>query len=109
MRNLKFLALLGLLGLLGLFTDNPGFYGFFGFFAFASFSGMKEDELLQKNACRAGFNAFLVSLVGLALAIALGALTLDLPLMSLAVGIVFAAQLVTFVVSFQIYERRGDS
>ncbi len=109
MRNLRFLALLGLLGLLGWFTDNPGFYGFFGFFAFTSFAALKEDELLQKNAARAGFNAFLVSLIGLALAIALGALTLNLPLMSLAVGIVFAAQLVTFVVSFQVYERRGDS
>lgn len=105
--RLRFLALLGFLGLLGLVTGNNGFYGFFGFFGFWAFRS-RSDELLEKNSARAGFNAFVVSLVGLAIAIAVVSLTGSLMVAGGSIMAVFAAQIVTFVVSLNLYERRGD-
>jgi len=105
---LKFLGLLGLLGLVGIFTGNYGFYGFFGFFGFF---GLKEkaDEMLWNNQARAGLNAFVVSLVGVAFVIAVAAYTQSLMVAAVALAVLFIAQVATFVFSFNIYESKGDT
>ena len=73
-RSLKYFGFLGFLGLLGLITGNPGYYGLFNFFGLWGLSNhlskQKVDELLISNTARAGRNAFVVSMVGLSLTIA---------------------------------------
>lgn len=108
MRHLKFLSLLSLLGLLGLITDNTGFYGFFGFLGFAGMARIKDDELYVKNLRKAGLSAFVVSSIGLALGVAIAAFTDNLRIFAILVAGVFALQILTFVISFHIYESRGE-
>jgi hypothetical protein len=108
-RALKYLGFLGFLGLLGLFTGNPGFYGLFNFFGFwALASKQKSDELLKSNTARAGLNAFFSSLVAVSLAITAISIFKTLEVAALAIALVFTAQLLTFIISFNYYENRGN-
>lgn len=106
--KLKVLALLGLLGLLGLFTGNHGFYGFFGFFAFLAFAAVKSDELLEKNIAKAGLNAFVVTLFGLAVAIATVSLVQTLNVAAAFIACIFIIQIITFIVSLNVYDKKGN-
>lgn len=105
--NLRYLGFLGVIGLLGLVTDNYGFFGFFGFFSFWCFAGMKNDELLRKNISRAGLNAFVVSFIGISLAIATLSIIQTLAAAALFIGGIFLAQIFTFIISLIVYERQG--
>ena len=109
-RRLKYLGFLGFLGLLGLFTGNLAFYGFFNFFGFWGLSNRKQksDELLKSNTARAGLNAFVVSLVGLSLTIAILSFFKTLEAAEISIAVVFTAQLLTFIFSFNYYEKRGN-
>lgn len=107
-RQLRLFSFLGLLGLLGLVTDNPGFYGFFGFFAFMAFATVKTDELLEMNIAKAGLNAFLVSLVGLAVAVVSVSLAQTLEIAAAFIVGVFIAQILIFVVFINVYEKKGN-
>jgi hypothetical protein len=106
--NLRFLGLLGFIGLLALLTDNYGYAGFFGFFGFWGFSGVKNDELLRRNLARAGFNAFIVGLLSLSVAIVALSLVKSLLVAALSIASVFILQLLTFIISFSVYERKGN-
>ena len=106
-RRLRYLGFLGFLGLLGL-TGNLAFYGFFNFFAFWALSKQKRDELLISNAARAGLNAFKVSLVALSLTIAILSVFKTLEAAMISIAFVFTAQLLTFIISFNYYEKRGN-
>ena len=106
-RRLRYVGFLGFLGLLGL-TGNLAFYGFFNFFAFWALSKQRRDELLISNAARAGLNAFKVSLVALSLAIAILSVFRTLEAAMISVALVFTAQLLTFIISFNYYEKRGN-
>lgn len=101
---LKFMGFLGFLGLLGFATENYGFFGFFGFFSFFAAAG-RPDERLAANAYKAGFNGFMVAMLGLSALVT--ALSMDggLALLSLMLAAVFAAVIVTFVVSMIVLER----
>lgn len=103
---IQLLGLLGLFGLLGLVTGNTGFYGFFGFFAFFAAIG-RSDEMLRQNLARAGFNAFVVSMIGVSTAIAVLTILRTLEVAALFFAGIFIAQILTFVISFNIYEIRG--
>ena len=105
-RTLNYLGFLGFLGLLGL-TGNLAFYGFFNFFGFWALSKQKRDELLISNAAKAGLNAFKVSLVALSLAVAILSVSKTIEAAMTIAG-VFTAQLLTFIVSFNYYEKRGN-
>ncbi|MFH1651547.1 MAG: DUF3796 domain-containing protein [Chloroflexota bacterium] len=107
-RKLWYLGFLGFLGLLGL-TGNFGFYGFFNFFGFWALSKQKSDELLVSNTARAGLNAFVVSMVAVSLAIAALSIFKSLEAAAISVAVVFTAQLLTFIVSFNYYEKRGNA
>jgi len=111
-RWLKYLGFLGFLGLLGLFTGNPAFYGFFNFFGLwglaNALSRQKSDEMLTSNAGRAGLNAFYASLGAVLLAIAVLAVFKTFEAAAISIAIVFTALLLTFVVSFNYFERRGN-
>ncbi len=108
---LRFLGLLGLLGLTGLFTGNPGLFGFFGFFALFGFNE-KVDEMLHRNLGRAAFKAFIVSSAGLILGMV--SLYFIEPgetaalVAAILFGVIFAAQFLTFVLSYRYYERKGE-
>lgn len=104
----RMLGLLGLLGLLGVPTGNPGFFGFFGAFAFFSLGRIPNDEMLQAYVAKAGRNAFVVSFIGLAVSIAALSVLQTLEAASLLLGAVYVAQLLTFVFSYGMYEKRGD-
>ena len=104
---LRFLALLGLLGFLAFFTDNHGYLGYFGFFAFFSFYDAKFDEMLQHNLARAGLNAFIVSMVGVTVSIAVLSIAQTLAVAGVCLAVVFVAQILTFVISLTVYEKRG--
>jgi hypothetical protein len=106
-RNLRYLGFLGFLGLLGL-TGNLAFYGFFNFFAFWALSRQKRDELLISNAARAGLNAFKISIVALSLAIVILSVFKSLEAAMISIALVFTAQLLTFIISFNYYEKRGN-
>ena len=106
-RRLNYLGFLGFLGLLGL-TGNLAFYGLFNFFGFWALSKQKSDELLISNAAKAGLNAFKVSLVALSLAIAILSVSKTLEAAMISIAGVFTAQLLTFIISFNYYEKRGN-
>ena len=106
--NLRFLGFLGLIGLLGLPTGNYGFFGFFGAFAFFALGGIRNDEMFKINIAKAGLNAFVVSLVGIILAIAALSILQTLETAALFIGGIFLAQLWTFIISYYVYEKRGD-
>ena len=106
-RRLRYLGFLGFLGLLGL-TGNLAFYGLFNFFGFWALSKQKRDELLISNAEKAGLNAFKVSLVALSLAIAILSVFKTLEAAMISIAGVFTVQLLTFIISFNYYEKRGN-
>ncbi len=106
--GLRYLGFLGFLGLLGL-TGNPAFYGLFNFFGFWALSSrQKDDELLRLNTARAGLNAFIASLIAVSLTIAAISFLRTLEAAALAIALVFTAQLLTFIISFNYYEKRGN-
>ncbi len=109
---IRFLGLVGLLGLLGLITGNTGFYGFFGFFGFFGLARQGDDELLRHNLARAGLNAFIVSLLGFPLAVIaisfIDSMETMLAFFATYFAVLFVIQILTFVLSFNIYEKRGD-
>jgi hypothetical protein len=111
-RTLRYLGFLGFLGLLGLWTGNAAFYAFFNFFGFwglANFlAKQRRDELLVANAARAGLNAFAVSSIGISLTIAVLSVFKTLEAVTIAIIILFTAQLLTFILSFGFYEKRGS-
>lgn len=106
----KYLGFLGFLGLLGLFTGNPGFYGMFNFFGFWSLANRKQksDELLVSNTARAGLHAFIVSIVGLLAIIIILSFFRTLETAVISVAVIFTAQLLTFIISLNHYETRGN-
>ncbi len=112
MNPLRLLGLLGLVGLAGLFTGNYGFFGFFGFFAFLGLAREGDDEMLRRNVGRASFNAFVVSLVGFPVGVIaasfIGAVEDTLLFVVIYFAALFAAQYLTFVFSFNHYEKAGD-
>lgn len=108
---IRFLGLVGLLGLLGLITGNTGFYGFFGFFGFFGLARHTDDEMLRHNLARAGLNAFIVSLLGFPVAVIAASFLESLQTVAFFanyIGVLFVIQILTFVLSFNIYEKRGD-
>ena len=106
--RLRYLGFLGFLGLLGLFTGNYGFYGFFNFFGFWGLSRQKSDELLASNPAKAGLNAFKISILGISLVIAAFSVFNTLEAVAIALAGVFTAQILTFIFSFNYYEKRGN-
>ncbi len=109
-RGIRYFGFLGFLGLLGLVTGTPGFYGLFNFFGFWGLSNRKQksDELLKLNTARAGLNAFIASLAAMALTIAVISFFKTLEAAAIAIALVFTAQLLTFIISFNYYEARGN-
>jgi len=106
--SFRYLGLLGLVGLLGIPTGNYGLFGFFGFFAFFSWGEIRNDEMFKKNVAKAGLNAFIVSLVSITLAMAALSIFQTLATAALLMGGIFFVQLMTFIISFFVYEKRGD-
>ena len=108
-RRLRYFGFLGFLGLLGLITGHPSFYGLFNFFGlWALSSKQKNDELLKSNTAKAGRNAFVISMAGLSLTIAILSFFKTLEAAEIAIAVVFTAQLLTFIFSFNYYEKRGN-
>lgn len=106
--NLRFLGCLGFVGLLGIPTGNYGFFGFFGAFAFFAFGGITNDEMFKINIAKAGLNAFVVSFIGLVFAIASLSILQTIETAALFIGGIFLVQLLTFIISYYVYEKRGD-
>lgn len=106
--NLRFLGFLGFIGFLGFPTGNYGFFGFFGAFAFFTFGAIRNDEMFKIHIAKAGLNAFVVSFVGLVLAISALSIIQTLEIAALFIGGIYLIQLLTFVFSYMVYEKRGD-
>ena len=109
---ISYMGFLGFLGLAGLINGNVGFYGFFGFFGFFGLARQRDDEMLRHNMARAGLNAFVVSLIGFSVAI-VGLSIVKSPeaivaFFTVYFALLFVAQILTFVISFNLYEKRGD-
>ena len=106
--RLRYLGFLGFLGLLGL-TGNPAFYGLFNFFGFWAVSPkQKSDELLKLNVAKAGLNAFFASLVSVSLTIVTISFFKTLEAAAISIALVFTTQILTFIISFNYYEKRGN-
>jgi len=110
--SLRYLGLLGLLGLSGIVTGNYGLFGFFGFFGFFGLPKERDDEMLRHNQNQAGLNAFIVSVVGLSSVVLLVTFIRDLEtaftFLVLSIVFLFMAQIITFVLSFNYYEKKGN-
>jgi hypothetical protein len=108
-RRLRYLGFLGFLGLLGI-TGNVAFYGLFNFFGFWGLSNRKQknDELLKSNTARAGLNAFIASLIAVSLTVVVISFFKTLEAAAISIALVFTAQLLTFIISFNYYENRGN-
>jgi hypothetical protein len=103
-----YLGFLGFLGLLGLVADNPGFFGFFGFFGFwSSMWGKGSDERVDQNVNRACRNAFVFTIVALAIVFSYIAILRAAEAFQLAISVaaLFAGGLIIFVASFIYYDR----
>lgn len=101
----SYLSLLALLSILGLITGNTGYYGFLGFLGFLGLQ--KEDERLNRNRGRAAYRAFTVGMAGMALLIVTISVYGSGPLINALVGIIFAAQILTYSLSLVYFENRG--
>ncbi|MEW6624538.1 MAG: DUF3796 domain-containing protein [Bacillota bacterium] len=106
--NLRFLGLLGFLGFLGFFTNNYGFFGFYSFFSFWVFAGIQKDEMLSKNIAKAGLNAFVAFILAYPIAAIVLSILRTVDAAALIIGGIFAAQVLTFVISLMVYEKQGD-
>ncbi|MCS3923606.1 DUF3796 domain-containing protein [Methanosalsum natronophilum] len=104
---LALLGLLGFLGMLGLTTGNAGFYGFFGFFSFFFALAGKTDEFLMMNVARAGLNGFVISMVCIGASVVLMTITDSMEVIAGALAATLVFPLLTFVISFYIYDRGG--
>jgi hypothetical protein len=95
---------------MGPFTGRPALAGFFGFFGFFAWTAIVNDERLQVSSALACRNAFVA-------AIAMFALTMIATLVWSGAGptlvvyayaFSFAAQMLTFTISFVYYDLVGD-
>ncbi len=66
-----------------------------------------NKTILEQNLNKAGMNGFVVSMLGLALAVMIVALGRSFQWLPLMVAIVFALQILTFTISLLIYEKKG--
>lgn len=103
------LGFLALLGFLGPITGNQGFYGFFGFVGFLiAFGGTGSDERIESNINRACRNSFFLITITMSFSlvyiVSLGAIGA----FPIAFAILFVGSMVTFVLSYLYYDRRGD-
>jgi fatty acid desaturase len=105
---LKYLSLLGLLGFMGPATGNAGFYGFFGFFGLAALGGIPSDERLQANINKAARNAFITGILIFVVTVILSTLMFGPSFYIPAFVVNFAVQIVVFVLSLRIFDRRGE-
>jgi len=106
--RLRFLGFLGTLGLLGIPTGNVGFFGFFGAFAFFAWGNIRNDELFRANIARAGLNSFIVSFVGMSLAITVLSILRTAEAAAVMLAALFLFNILTFIISYLIYEKRGN-
>ena len=104
--KLAYIGLLGLIGLLGIPTGNYGLFGFFGFFGFLSLLRTKNDELLDANISKAAANGFMVSVIGLAVTMALVATLESVSVAMIGIAVTFVAQMLTYTFSISLYESR---
>ena len=103
--KLALFALLGLIGLVGIPTQNYGLFGFFGFFGFLALAGIKDDEMLKENIGKSARNAFVVSTIGLVLAMVILTTTVNMDFAVIAIASIFVLQILTFTFSLAIYEK----
>jgi hypothetical protein len=68
----------------------------------------KSDELLKANVAKAGLNAFIASMVTVSLTIAIISFFKTWEAAAIAIALVFTSQLLTFIISFNYYEKRGN-
>jgi hypothetical protein len=109
-RWLRYLGFLGFLGLIGLFTGHPGYCSLFNLFGLWSLSSkQKNDELLALNTAKAGRNAFIITMITMSLTIAFISIVKTLFAAEIAIAVAFTAQLLTFIISLNIYEKRGNN
>ena len=107
--SVSFLGFLGLLGFLGPLTGIPGYYGFFGFLGFLSaFGGTGSDERIESNINRASRNSFFLFTItpsfSMIYVVSFGAIDT----FPFAFAILFVGSMMTFVLSYIYYDRRGE-
>jgi len=106
---ISFLGLLGLLGFLGPITGNLGFYGFFGFLGFLSaFGGTGTDERIESNINRSCRNSFILVTITMAFSLVYVVSFGAIAAFPFVFAILFAGSMVTFVISFMYYDRKGE-
>lgn len=101
-----YLGFLGFLGFLAIPLGQYGLLGFFGFFGYFSLFFVKNDELLEANVRKASANAFLVSVFGLSITMALVAVLATVDVAMLGLALTFAAQMLTYSVFIFVYEKQ---
>ncbi|MGM5483745.1 MAG: DUF3796 domain-containing protein [Nanobdellota archaeon] len=106
MNKIKLLGFLGFLGLLGIWTKNYGFFGFFGFFSFFAATS-KQDERLNINVYKAGFNGFVASLIGISLLVTAHSMETGLVFIAIITAVIFIIMILIFVISLILYEKKG--
>ncbi len=105
----SYLGFMGVLGFLGPLTGNLGYYGFFGFLGFFSaFGGTGSDERIENNINRACRNSFVVITITMAFTLVYIASYGGMSAFPLAFSILFIGSMLTFVLSYFYYDRRGE-
>nr|KXH75202.1 MAG: hypothetical protein AM325_04455 [Candidatus Thorarchaeota archaeon SMTZ1-45] len=100
---------MGLLGFLGPITGNLGFYGFFGFVGFLSaFAGTGTDERIESNINRACRNSFAIITITMAFSLVYVVSFESIGTFPIVFSMLFIASMVSFVLSYIYYDRRGD-
>lgn len=109
MNKVSYLGFLGLLGIMGPITGNPGFYGFFGFLGFLSaIEGSGTDERIENNVNRSCRNSFLLMTITMSLSLVYIVTLGSIQALPYAFALLFVSSMVTFVISYLYYDRRGD-
>jgi hypothetical protein len=84
------------------------FLWIFQFLPVLGFIRQKKNQMPISNSARAGLNAFKVSPIALALAIAILSAFETPEAAMITFALVFTVQLLTFIISLNCYEKRGQ-
>lgn len=89
-------------------NGDPVWLAFLCFLSFLGFRKVKPDERWEINLDRAARNGFIVSFLCMVAMFFLLVIEPQLNILTNALKITFAAMIVSFVVSFMFYEKKGE-
>lgn len=106
-KMLTSMSVLSVLAVLEPITGNPKWSVFLTFLCFLVFTKVTSDERLKNNMNRAARNGFIASILAMTALVMLLAAGTSFDGIILAIQLCLGGMMLTFAVSYTIYDRRG--